>query len=61
MKSREQQFIEAILYCADEEGITSDNATLLTLLLYKIDDLTDQLDCVQDQLDIIEDKIDKLI
>jgi hypothetical protein len=61
MKNRQQEFIEAILYCADEEGITSDNATLLTLLLYKIDDLTDQLDCVQEQLDTIETKINKLI
>ena len=60
MKSKQEEFIEMVLTCADEIGTTADNSTLITLLLYKIDNLDDKLDCVQEHLQDIENKIDVL-
>jgi hypothetical protein len=57
---KQEEFIEMVLNCADEEGITTDNSTLLSLLLYKIDDVNDKLDCVEAQLQDIENKINVL-
>jgi hypothetical protein len=60
MKSKQEEFIEMVLTCADEIGTTTDNSTLITLMLYKIDNLDDKLDCVQEHLQDIENKIDVL-
>jgi hypothetical protein len=60
MKSKQEEFIEMVLTCADEIGTTTDNSTLITLLLYKMDNLDDKLDCVQEHLQDIENKIDVL-
>jgi hypothetical protein len=37
MKSKQEEFIEMVLTCADEIGTTTDNSTLITFMLYKID------------------------
>jgi len=60
MKTKQEEFIEMVLTCADEEGLTTDNSTLITLLLYKMDNLDDKLDCIQEHLQDIENKIDVL-
>jgi len=60
MKSKQEEFIEMVLTCADEIGTTTDNSTLITLMLYKMDNLDDKLDCVQEHLQDIENKIDVL-
>ena len=60
MKTKEEQFIEMVLTCADEVGMAADNSTLLSLFLYKVDDVNDKLDCVQEQLQDIENKINVL-
>lgn len=60
MKTKEEQFIEMVLTCADEVNVSADNSTLLSLLLYKMDDVNDKLDCVQEQLQDVENKINVL-
>lgn len=57
MKTKQEEFIEMVLTCADEVNVAADNSTLLSLLLYKVDDVNDKLDCVQEQLQDVENKI----
>jgi hypothetical protein len=59
MKSKEEDFIEMVLSCADE-NLPIDNSLLLRMITYKIDDVNDKLDCVQEQLQDIENKINVL-
>lgn len=59
MKTKEEEFIEMVLTCADQD-LPIENSLMLGMLAYKVDDVNDKLDCVQEQLQDIENKINVL-